>query len=270
MKDSKIEWTKSTWNPWIGCTKVSPACDHCYAAEWDRRFHKSAHWGSGAERLRAKASSPAQVFAWNAKAPGTEFAGIKGFWPVFVESMGDFFDNEVPAEWRDEAWSVMRACKNLTFILITKRPGNIPKMLPKDWPHRTVPGGYPNVWFLTSVWDQESADRNIPALWDFACENRGISAEPLLGPIVLGPHLLCREDMNGAKMPLDWVIVGGETGPKARFMHPDWALSLRDQCKAEMIPFFFKQWGTSSRLKSTDTAMIDPSEWREFPPEVPF
>jgi protein gp37 len=254
-KESSIEWTKSTWNPWIGCTEVSPACDNCYAKEWDRRFHAGRHWGPGAPRLLTSIASHVKVGRWNYLALETEFAGIKGFWPVFVESLGDFFDNEVPPHWRNEAWTVMRECRNLTFIIVTKRVGNVAPMLPDDWGR-----GWPHVWLLVTACNQAEADRDIPKLLQVPAAMRGVSIEPMLGPVDLSRFVYDREDKIRAAMnspaafnrdqaedgiphPLDWVIVGGESGQNARPMHPEWVRSLRDQCQAAGVPFFFKQWG---------------------------
>jgi protein gp37 len=254
-KQSSIEWTKSTWNPWIGCTEVSPACDNCYAKEWDRRFHAGRHWGPGVERFRTSEAGWNMPRVWNHKAPNTEFAGIKGFWPVFVESLGDFFDNEVPPDWRAESWALMRECRNLTFIIVTKRIGNVASMLPDDWGR-----GWPHVWLLVTACNQAEADRDIPKLLQVPAAVRGVSIEPMLGPVDLSRFVYDREDKIRAAMnspaafnrdqaedgiphPLDWVIVGGESGQNARPMHPEWVRSLRDQCQAAGVKYFFKQHG---------------------------
>jgi protein gp37 len=272
-KQSSIEWTKSTWNPWIGCTRISPACDNCYAAEWDRRFHQGRHWGAGAPRLRTSQAGWNMPRVWNHKVPETEFAGRPGFWPVFVESLGDFFDNEVPEEWRAEAWALMRECRNLTFILVTKRIGNVPAMLPDDWGE-----GWPHVWLLITVCNQEEADRDIPKLLQTPAQVRGLSMEPLLGPVsLIGSYP--RKD--GGRMDflrgidtgvcihlpgkLDWVIVGGESGSKARLMPADWVRQVRDQCEATETAFFFKQWSSADCGKGKRPNVIDGRQWLEFP-----
>jgi protein gp37 len=271
-KQSSIEWTKSTWNPWVGCTRISPACDNCYAAEWDRRFHQGRHWGSGAPR-KPQGHHADNVRTWNSLAPDTEFAGRKGFWPVFVESMGDFFDNEVPAGWRRDAWNVMRNCRNLTFILVTKRIGNVPAMLPDGWGE-----GWPHVWLLITVCNQEEADRDVPKLLRTPAHVRGLSLEPLLGPVSLigrdprkdgGRMDFLRGIDTGvcANLPgkLDWIIVGGESGSKARLMPVDWVRQVRDQCEATETAFFFKQWSSADCGKGKRPNVIDGRQWLEFP-----
>ena len=260
-ESSNIAWTKSTFNPWIGCTKVGPGCDNCYAESQDARkiFQGETHWGSGVSRMRTSASNWNQVRRWNKQAPDTEFAGRHGYWPVFSASLADVFDNEVPDEWRNDFWALVRECKNLTFLIVTKRIGNARRMLPEDWG-----AGYQNVHLIITVTDQTEADRDIPKLLSTPAAKRGLSMEPLLGPVDLSRHLWkccgCPEPGHpgdGWTTPPDpptccncpepaelhWIIVGGESGANARPMHPDWARSLRDQCKSAGASFFFKQWG---------------------------
>lgn len=253
---SKISWTKSTFNPWIGCTRVGPGCDHCYAERQDSRGiygDKRVHWGAGVPRYRTAEATWAAVRKWNAKAPETEFAGVKGYWPVFMASLADVFDNEVPDEWRADAFKVIRECPNLTFLIVTKRIGNAARMLPADWGD-----GYPNVVLIATIVNQDEADRDLPKLLATPARARGLSMEPLLGPVDLtGEYLTAKLGAYPFKgLPsehrtrlvdlLDLVIVGGESGPKARPMHPDWARSLRDQCAAAGVAFHFKQQGAWS------------------------
>lgn len=260
-----VSWTRSTWNPWIGCTKVSVTskhgaggCDHCYAELQDGRkiFGGTTHWGSGVPRLRTKDANWNQVRRWNRAAPDTEFAGRKGFWPVFCASLADIFDNEVPEAWRDDFWALVKECKNLTFQIVTKRVGNIEKMLPPDWGD-----GYPNVWLMISVVNQYEADRDIGKLMQIQAAKRCLSVEPLLGPIDLRhcnetkagytDWLVGAKYMKGVRGDefvestdkLDLVIVGGESTDNGRPMHPKWPRSLRDQCKQTATAFFFKQHG---------------------------
>lgn len=260
-ESSNIAWTKSTFNPWIGCTKVGPGCDNCYAEAQDARkiFQGNAHWGVGIPRMRTSPSNWNQVRRWNKQAPNTEFAGIKGYWPVFSASLADIFDNEVPDDWRTDFWALVRECENLTFLIVTKRIGNARRMLPADWGC-----GYANVRLIITVTGQEEADRDIPKLLSTPAVSRGLSMEPLLGPVNLSRHLwkCCGSPQpghqgNGWTVPPDpptccecpdpseihWVIVGGESTSSARPMHPDWARCLRDQCKEAGVSFFFKQWG---------------------------
>lgn len=249
--NSKIEWTDHTWNPWIGCSKVSPGCDHCYAERDMSTRLKVVQWGSGAPRKRTSEANWRESLRWNAQA---QREGRR--YRVFCASLADVFDNEVPAQWRGELWSIIRATPHLDWLLLTKRIGNAAGMLPADWFD-----GWPNVWLGASIVNQAEADRDIPKLLAVPAAKRFLSMEPLLGPVDL--TCLSRRAINddwtfyddaltgfrahkngGSHGPkLDWVIVGGESGPKARPMHPAWVRSLRDQCNAAGVPFFFKQWG---------------------------
>lgn len=236
---SKIEWTDATFNPWIGCTKISPACDHCYAESWAKRTGNPELWQG--ERRRTSAANWRQPLKWNAKA-AAEGRRIR----VFCASLADVFDNQVPAEWRADLFALIRATPALEWLLLTKRPQNIRRMLPVDWG-----GGYRNVALGITAEDQERADQRVPILRDTPAVARFVSAEPLLGPMVLeelwGEKRIYRGDSVSGFQDwapcIDWVIVGGEGGPGARPMHPDWARSIRDQCAAAGVPFLFKQWG---------------------------
>lgn len=256
---TEIPWTKSTFNPWIGCTKVSVSgthgaggCDNCYAEVQDARniFAGTTHWGPGVPRLRTSASNWNQVRRWNKEAPNTEFAGRKGFWPVFSASLGDIFDNDVPDEWRRDFWALVKECKNLTFQIVTKRISNAARMLPPDWGD-----GYSNVWLISTVVNQYEADRDIPKLLSIPAAVHGLSMEPLLGAVDLRTIRLSNGSVLDALMGIDtafqcgyvnklgWVIAGGESNNLARPMHPDWVRGLKAQCFAAGVPFFFKQWG---------------------------
>jgi protein gp37 len=249
---SKIEWTRSTFNPWIGFTKVSPGCDNCYAEVTTPARSMKIHWGAGQQRHRTTAANWNQVRKRNAKAAETG-----EFWPVFTASLADIFDNEVPDEWRSDFWALARDCPYLTLQVLTKRIGNAPRMLPADWGN-----GYPNVWLGIPVVNQEEADRDIPKLLTTPAAVRWLSMEPLLGPVDLTqmPNSTCLAEGQPYLNPLygfafdghgdtcnapsiDGVVVGGESGLQARPMHPDWARSLRDQCAEAGVPFLFKQWG---------------------------
>lgn len=227
-ENSKIEWTHHTFNPWIGCQKVGPGCDHCYAETWDARGlqQRKGRWGAHAARTRTSAANWRKPVAWNRAAAA---AGERH--RVFCASLADVFDNHasIPPEWRADLWALIRATPNLDWMLLTKRSGNIAAMLPQDWGD-----GYPNVWLGCTVVNQAEADRDIPKLLDAPAAVRFLSMEPLLGRVIIAPELLAH---------LDLVIVGGESGPNARPMHPDWARSLRDQCVAARVAFNFKQWG---------------------------
>ncbi len=257
-ENTKIEWADHTFNPWIGCTKISPACDNCYAEEWDGRFNEGKHWGPHAHRRRTSAQNWQKPLKWDAAAKS---AGKKAF--VFCASLADVFDNAASARDRDDLWHLIHKTPNLIWLLLTKRPQNIAKMLPDS--RIGVPewgDGWPNVWLGTTVENQEVADRNIPELIRIPAACRFLSCEPMLGGIDLtkintmrfrGGELL--DCLNGklldwlncevlGNMPkIHWVIAGGESGPNARPSHPDWFRSLRDQCEADGVPFLFKQWG---------------------------
>lgn len=253
--NSKIEWTDNTWNPWRGCTKLSPACDNCYMMRDAARFGLN-----GQEVTRAS--------------PATFNAPLKMSWMdgtrVFVCSWSDFFHAAADA-WRVDAWEIIRKRPGLIFQILTKRPERITQCLPEDWGD-----GWPNVWLGVTAENQEFADKRIPWLLAIPAAKRFVSIEPMLGAVDLtrlsairayAPELYkpddpCAPDLKwnalseedgyndafatqtGEEMALlDWVIVGGESGPAARPMHPDWARKIRDQCQAAGVPFFFKQWG---------------------------
>lgn len=280
-ENSKIEWTDHTFNPWMGCTKVSPACDGCYAeAMMDHRYGKVT-WGPHGERVRTAPSNWKQPVKWNKE------AGLAGTRPrVFCASLADVFDNQVPPEWRDDLFELIRTTPNLIWLLLTKRPQNIVKMV-KANSLRYLP---PNAAIGCTVEDQERADINVPALLRAKHECGPafafLSCEPLLGPIDLlhipvpdgeaGKYAghgytfnaLQREDdltLFNAPAHLDWVIAGGETDQgkhKARPSNPDWIRSLRDQCAGAETAFHFKQWGEyAPNWLNDDNGKIEGSEW---------
>ncbi len=241
-ENSEISWTHHTQNWWIGCTALSAACDHCYAEAMVKRFG-----GDFAMRRRTSPANWRKPLAWNRKA-----AALAERHRVFSNSLSDFFDNQAAPEWRAEAWSIIKATQHLDWLLLTKRPQNIAKMLPPDWGD-----GYPNVWLGTTAENQEEADRRIPHLLAVPARVRFLSCEPLLGPLDIA-WSLSRNPIEIAAgflqrgrfspgletlRPIDWVIAGGESGHHARPMHPDWLRSLRDQCAISTIPFHMKQWG---------------------------
>jgi protein gp37 len=238
---TNIEWADHTFNPWVGCSKISSACDHCYAERWAKRSGHPELWNG--ERRRTTGTNWQRPIKWNRQAAA---AGKRA--KVFCASLADVFDNQVPRRWRDDLWHRIDQTPNLDWLLLTKRPQNIARMLPdpetgvKPWGN-----GWPNVWMGVSAGTQEEADRNIPILGATPAAVHFVSLEPLLEPIDLHSKV-CRETGSCSICPqclggLDWVIVGGESGLNARPMHPDWVRSIRDQCKAARVPFFFKQWG---------------------------
>lgn len=282
---TEISWADSTFNPWIGCTKVGPGCDNCYAeADFDLRRHR-AKWGPGNPRSRTSEANWKQPLRWNAKpfyeCPG---CGWRGDDPtkrprcptcdqthmlkptrrrVFCASLGDVFDNEVPRQWRIDLFRLIIDTPNLDWLLLTKRIGNAAKMLQDTAEHigpmmdandRYRP--LPNVWLGATVCNQAEADRDIPKLLAVPARVRFLSIEPMLGPISMrwlpafpenAPHTAQKprgetNHLDGLRR-LDWVVVGGESGHKARPISPDWVRGLRDQCAAAGVPFMFKQWG---------------------------
>jgi protein gp37 len=249
-----ISWTDSTFNPWIGCTKVGPGCDNCYAEAQDKRFG-GAHWGVGAERKRTTPVYWKNLRKWNAKAPA--FIAEHGRKQrVFIASQADVFDNAVPLEWRDDLWSELRACPDLEIIIVTKRVGNVKKG--SHWDMAPGDNFRPNVILLATVCNQAEADRDVPKLLALkgagVVSRIGLSIEPMLGPMDVSGYLPDLDCGPG----LDWVIAGGESGPAARPSHPDWFRSLRDQCAAAGVPFFFKQWGEWMPVTLSETGAVDP------------
>lgn len=224
-ENSGIEWTHHTFNPWIGCTNVSPGCDYCYAEALMRRFGRGDLW----EGHRRRTKTWGDPVRWNRKCGEL---GIRQ--RVFCASLADVFDNQAAPSWRIELFGLIRNTPHLDWLLLTKRPQNIAKMLPLDWGE-----GWPNVWLGTTVENQEEADRRIPHLLCVPARVRFLSCEPLLGPVDLEPWVMRLDDLASA---IDWVITGGESGPNYRHADPDWFRSLRDQCAAADVPFLFKQW----------------------------
>lgn len=258
-----IEWTDHTFNPWIGCTNVSAACDHCYAESLARRYGW-AKWGPGEARQRTSLANWHKPATWNAAA---RKAGVRR--KVFCASLSDWADAEVPDAWRDDLFEqVIVPNADLDFLLLTKRPQVAKKYLAK----RGVPS---NVWLGTTVEDQKMADLRIPALLSIPAKMHFLSCEPLLGPIELtnlrdgtfdaltGCGDRERLDEWEPTPRISWIIAGGESGLHARPSHPAWLRSLRDQCQAAGASFFFKQWG--GRTPKAGGKELDGREWCEFP-----
>lgn len=222
---SKISWTDATWNPWIGCTRISLACDNCYAADWAKRYGKNDLWNGQVQRT--------SVGNWGLPRRLERLAAKEGRRiRCFVASLSDFFDNRADPSWREDAWIQMRAAPSVDFQVLTKRAQNIAKMLPPDWGLE----GYSNVWLGTTAEDEAHYQQRWRHISAVPAALRFLSYEPALGPI--GDLRLQDAGAPG------WVIAGGESGPKARPSHPDWFRSLRDQCASAGVPFHFKQWGT--------------------------
>lgn len=290
-----IEWADSTFNPWQGCTKVSPACDHCYAERQTARF-KSVEWGAGKPRVRTSVANwklperwnreqfyQCSACGWRGLASGpkarccqcsADGVLVPSRRRVFCASLADVFDNEVPIEWLVDLLDLIRRTPNIDWMLLTKRIGNWRWRLMSahghlvesvvdgelsNWVWEWLKGNPPaNVWVGATFCNQDEWNRDarkllaVPAVVHFG------SFEPLLSAIHIEPDFLTRwpnrqADVSSPRKSLDWIIAGGESGPHARPMHPDWVRSLRDQCAAAGVPFLFKQWG----------------EWAPVDPDMP-
>ncbi len=239
---SGIEWTDATWNPVLGCAKVSPGCDNCYAISMSRRIEATGNeayqgittdddWTGLVKCLPERLDQPLR---WERPRR------------IFVNSMSDLFHPDVPEEFIDDVWATMAAATRHIYQILTKRPQRMADVVGRmDWPH------LPNVWLGTSVESDRYAFRadwlsRVPAALRF------LSLEPLLGPL---PSV----DLTNA----DWVIVGGESGSNARPMHPDWVRDIRDECNRDSVPFFFKQWG--GRFPKSGGRELDGRTWDEYP-----
>ncbi len=241
-----IEWTDHTFNIAWGCFKVSPGCAHCYADTLSRRYGHDV-WGPPKTTARRTFGDKhwAEPLKWNAKA---EMDGVRR--RVFCSSMCDVFEDHptIDAE-REKLWPLIRATPWLDWQLLTKRPERIAANLPSDWGN-----GYANVWLGTSVESQDYAYR-VEYLKFVPAVVRFVSAEPLLG----------RFDLGGQAWEIDWLIVGGESGPGARPMDIDWARSLRDECADSGAAFFLKQLGGVRDKRGADAALLDGVRHVEMP-----
>ncbi len=327
-ENSSIEWTTHTFNPWRGCTMVSPGCAHCYAARDAVRFPGiRGIWGDKGTRIVAVPDAWKAPVKWNRQAAAHHsfMNGLAERPRVFCASLADVFedwqgdlrfpadiapDGWVTARWngfelvrefnetpmradqrkatmddaRTELFRLIEATPNLDWLLLTKRPQNVMRMIPEHWREK-----FPaNVWMGTTVEDQQRADERIPELLKIPAAVRFLSCEPLLGPIAFRtvPGFNLAGSAGVELLRNLWVIAGGESGPQARPMHPDWARSLRDQCQAAGVPFLFKQWGEYSHDtdhpiptkhpgkfcyeiqrvgKKKAGRLLDGREWNEFP-----
>ena len=224
-KNSKIEWTNHTFNPWWGCSKVSPACNNCYAEAWAKRTGSNV-WGSSAPRRFFSDRHWKEPLSWNidAKRSGERRR-------VFCASMADVFERRSDLrEPRTRLWALIEETPFLDWLLLTKRPHNVESMVPWEsdaWPH--------NVWLGTTVENQHWAEKRLPHLIKHSAKVRFLSCEPLLSSINLSPWM--------KRGMIDWVIAGGESGARSRPMSPDWVRRLRDDCINHDVSFHFKQWG---------------------------
>jgi protein gp37 len=258
-ENSGISWTDHTFNPWIGCTKVSPGCDNCYA-ERLATTRLGVPWGPHAERKRTTAS-------WKAPRKWDRAAAKAGKRAaVFTASLADIFDNQVDPAWRADLFRLMKETPNLDWLVLTKRPQLIARMLPLDWDQ----GGYDHVHLGASVVVPSEVHKACAALLMVRGGGlRWLSCEPLLGDIAadLKPWLY----PSAGSMPfpqesqrrrIDWVITGGESGPGARPIHPEWARALRQVCAAADVPFHFKQWGEWAPALAAGLVLDRPSKQR--------
>jgi len=243
--NSKIEWTETTWNPVTGCTKISTGCKNCYAERMAKRLQ-----AAGVEKYRNGFEATLH--------PNELERPLRWRKPrmIFVCSMSDLFHDDVPDDFIRSVFEVMQQASLHTFQVLTKRAERMADLLTRpDWP---LP---PNVWVGVTAENQAMADRRIPHLLRIhRASVRFISAEPLLGPIDLD-RACCTFDQYA--VGIDWVIVGGESGPGARPMQPEWVRDIRDQCQAAGVPFFFKQWGGTNKKKTG--RLLDGRTWDEMP-----
>ena len=239
-KETEIAWTDHTWNPWQGCRPVSPGCTNCYMYREKRRFKQDP-----ATVIRSSRATFNAPLRWKDPAK------------VFVCSWSDFFIDEAD-QWRPAAWEIMRKTQHLTYQVLTKRPENIAGRLPDGWP-------FLNVWLGVTAENQDMADARIPVLMEHDAAKHFVSIEPMIGPVDLGRNY--RRFQNGKPVypctesylfDLDWVIVGGETGPTARVMNHEWAESLLNLCRETGTPFFMKQM--TAKAPIPERLMV-----REFP-----
>lgn len=222
-KNSTIEWTHHTFNPWWGCTKVSQACKLCYAEAWAKRTG-GKFWGPKAPRRFFGEAHWRQPVIWN-----DEASKAKIRYRVFCASMADVFEYRSELNsWREKLWDLIEATPHLDWLLLTKRPQRIAiySRWERRWPE--------NVWLGTTVENQATADERIPYLLENKAAVLFLSCEPLVGPITLKEYL---------RRGIGWVIVGGESGGKSRPSHPKWMRNLREECVAHDVAFHFKQWG---------------------------
>jgi protein gp37 len=267
---SAIEWTQATWNPWMGCTRVSPGCAHCYM------FKEQRQYGHDPEVVRRSKTKFADPLKW--KEPRT----------IFTCSWSDWFHADAD-QWRDEAWDIIRRTPHHTYQILTKRPERIAEHLPRDWGH----SGYPNVWLGVSV-ESQRYDYRAALLCQFPAAVRFISAEPLLAPLHLtrvnpyerladrqlawmDPDFIGVDVLEWPNHPpvafvpgrrmgrIDWVIAGGESGPSPRPFDLNWARILRDDCARAGVAFFLKQLGGFPDKRGGEKALLDGVRHTEMP-----
>ncbi|MFA5298709.1 MAG: phage Gp37/Gp68 family protein [Lutibacter sp.] len=287
MSKTKIEWTDFTWNPIIGCSKISEGCQNCYAEKMACRL--SAVECKKYDKIKPAYSLIVLEGKWNNATRFVESALEKPLhWKkprkIFVNSMGDTFHPSVPFEWIDKVLSVIARSKQHTFQILTKRadrmkeyfmglatlPEHTNRLAHTHCYHshmQSVALNYrkgsclPNLWIGVTTENQQRADERIPLLLQTPAAVRFASCEPLLGGIDFSNNLNRYREIGTSLLPiLDWVIVGGETGHNARPMNPEWAESIQRQCEAAGVPFFFKSSGGRNKIST-----LNGVEYREFP-----
>ncbi len=232
MNRTKIEWTGWTWSPITGCTPVSKGCDNCYARQMANGRLKGRHGYQADDPFRVTCHENRLEEPLRLRKPQL----------IFVCSMSDLFHSDIPLAFVNAVFDVMDACPQHTFQILTKRPGNMRQYFAKLHPDHTQ-----NIWCGTSIETPGAAFNRMPNLLETVCYHKFISVEPMLAEFPI--HENC---LNG----LDWVICGGETGPGARPMNPDWARALRDECFEAGIPFFFKQMSGGKKVPIPDDLMV--------------
>jgi len=245
-KNSAISWTTHTFNPWWGCQRVSPGCEHCYAETLDARWYDGAYWGSMNGRKEMKPAYWNQVYGWNIKAQKSDKPTL-----VFCASMADVFEDRPElSPLRGVLWKLIRDTPDLTWLLLTKRPENVARLVPEDWLVDYFPS---NVWLGVSVENQAYIHR-VAQIEDFRV-NRFVSVEPMLGHV----------DFQKYWWAVDWVICGGESGMGCRPMESSWAMGLMNACEYRHIPFFMKQLGGHPDKRDDMKKWIDIFQVQQFP-----
>lgn len=260
---TKIAWTDHTFNPWVGCTKVSAGCANCYAETlMDKRYGR-VKWGKDNPRVRTSKSNWNLPLRWDrvAKSEGVRRR-------VFCASLADVFDADVPWGWRNDLFVLIQKTPDLDWQLLTKRPENVVPMVTQIGDHWLGNAWLPNLWIGTSVEDQANADLRIPRLITIPAKVRFLSVEPLLGTVDLEMALEefqpLNADLSRNPAPVQWVIVGGESGPKARPCNIEWIRSIVRQCREAGVPCFVKQIGSHPIIRERELWQMAgcPEEWK--------
>lgn len=247
---TKIQWTNESWNPFAGCSKISAGCKNCYAIRDAVRLS-----GNDNPKIAKKYAGTVSANNWTGKinlaSEDTLLKPLRWTRPrmIFVNSMSDLFHDNVPEKWIDKVFEVMYEAKKHTFQILTKRPERMLDYISKSAYLSNNP--LPNVWLGVSVEDQKAADERIPLLLQTPAAIRWISAEPLLEKVELEQHLQCESCIHRSvhwcvDSVIDWVVVGGESGDKARVCNVDWIRSIVQQCQSAQVAVFVKQLGANS------------------------